>query len=399
MCVRDTAGVVVVMGALLYGCGARTGAESDARGAPDAAAGEPDSGDLGVGDVDAGPPPPPSPRRLSAGYFQTCLVRPAERLRVWCWGARIGICVTDDCTTFAPRAVPGSESSRQLSAGGRPVCTREDDDTVRCLGGDRWADRGPLEPVGGLANVAHVSTDGSFACAVVHEGRIACWGDNTHGQLGSSEAAGEMRVDRPVWVDGVDDAVYADAGQFHACAVRRSGDVLCWGENAHGQLGDGTEVDRRRPVEVERVADAVAVAAGDWHTCALRRDRRVICWGSGWLGDGYHHEAGRPLLVPDLEDVVQVGVGGLHTCARRADGRVLCWGINESWQAGGEDASEEVRSPRVVEGVAGARDLATGLRHNCVDEGDDRILCWGSNIDSALGRSGRGGPVALPVEW
>jgi alpha-tubulin suppressor-like RCC1 family protein len=51
-------------------------------------------------------------------------------------------------------------------------------------------------------------------------------------------------------VPGLTDAVEIQAGATHTCARRRNGEVLCWGSNSTGELGDGTKVERLSPIKV-----------------------------------------------------------------------------------------------------------------------------------------------------
>ena len=71
-----------------------------------------------------------------------------------------------------------------------------------------------------------------FACAIVNEGDIECWGDNTYGKLGGS-ASGVS------WPAGFT-AISIDAGESHACALSAELQIMCWGRNNYGQIGIGT---------------------------------------------------------------------------------------------------------------------------------------------------------------
>jgi alpha-tubulin suppressor-like RCC1 family protein len=55
----------------------------------------------------------------------------------------------------------------------------------------------------------------------------------------------------PVTVQGLGPAVAVTVGRRHTCAATTNGTVWCWGENADGQLGDGSFVDSLVPVAVD----------------------------------------------------------------------------------------------------------------------------------------------------
>src|SRR5438477_12182837 len=70
------------------------------------------------------------------------------------------------------------------------------------------------------------------------------------------------------------------AGGNHTCAILDDGSVQCWGDNSSGQLGDGSLSMRTSPVTVVIVICAVSIAAGQRHTCALTYLKPVSCWGN-----------------------------------------------------------------------------------------------------------------------
>jgi len=87
-------------------------------------------------------------------------------------------------------------------------------------------------------------------------------------------------------VAGLADVVQLATGWRHACARTSSGAVRCWGDNAFGQLGDGTTTPRAVPVAIPGKFTAIATGRND--TCGVREDK-TLCWGrneEGQLGDG-----------------------------------------------------------------------------------------------------------------
>ena len=127
-----------------------------------------------------------------------------------------------------------------------------------------------------------------------------------------------------------------EAGAAHTCSVTGGGRVRCWGDNANGQLGDGTTTSRSRPVLVPGLSGVLQVVSGAAHSCALLGDGRVSCWGSnasGQLGDGSTTSRSAPAVIA-LSGVVRLTAGASHTCALLSTGAARCWGSQVSGQPG-----------------------------------------------------------------
>ena len=63
------------------------------------------------------------------------------------------------------------------------------------------------------------------------------------------------------------------------CALVRDGIIQAWGDNANGQLDDGTTTHQVNPIPVSGITEAMAIATGDNHSLARLNDGRVMGWG------------------------------------------------------------------------------------------------------------------------
>ena len=131
-------------------------------------------------------------------------------------------------------------------------------------------------------------------CSLTAGGTAYCWGYNYSGQLGDNTTTNRPAPTQVVGA-GTAPLVFTalSAGGVHTCGVTADNALYCWGNNAFGELGDGTLTDRYTPAQVTGSGSAplrfTAVTARRLHSCGLTTDGAVYCWGSnalGELGDG-----------------------------------------------------------------------------------------------------------------
>jgi alpha-tubulin suppressor-like RCC1 family protein len=229
----------------------------------------------------------------------------------------------------------------------------------------------PLE-VSGLTGVKAVSVGDGFSCAVLTDGRVACWGANYWGQLGDGSTS---ERDVPVFT-GITTAVAVSAGEGHACALLSGGTLSCWGSNSYGEVGTGsaTTTPVKVPTAVTGVTGATSVSAGASTTCVVVTGGAAKCWGTnsyGQLGNGTFDDSLTPVTAL-ASGATQVSASNDSTCARLSSGAVSCWG-----SLAGE-------TPTTVAGVSGASWVAVGSRYACAQTGTT-VTCWGDGYVGQLG--------------
>ena len=314
--------------------------------------------------------------QISAGHSHTCALTSSGNVK--CWGnggqGRLGNDGTEN-KSYPASVVDGSGSTTalagivQISAGDSHTCALTSSEHVKCWGqggGSQLGNNGyynksyPVFVVDGygntttLAGIVQISAGGYHTCALTSSGNVKCWG-NDSGRLGlgnwrSRRRFGTAPKSYPVSVvDGSgSDTVLAgivqiSAGYTHTCALTSSGNVKCWGDGGHGQLGNDGTVATSYPVSVVDgngsttvLAGIVQISAGGYRTCALTSSGNVKCWGygsSGQLGNNGTENTSYPVSVEDgsgsatpLVGIVQISAGYTHTCALTSSGNVKCRG-------------------------------------------------------------------------
>ncbi len=216
------------------------------------------------------------------------------------------------------------------------------------------------------------------------------------------------------------------AGGRSVCALKPDGTAKCWGSNAGGRLGTGTDTGpdvcaapagfgkhancSLKPVDVTVVPNLVDLAMGAV-ACGVDPDGNLFCWGPGalpLLGNGTLGTDLAQPTVPSLTSTTTVSVGASSACAIGAGERVNCWGSNTEFQLGlggitgpmvcSQDAKGIsnwwcAAKPYPITLTAKARAVTTapahpaggGNQHACAVMKDGNAYCWGQNKWGQLG--------------
>jgi alpha-tubulin suppressor-like RCC1 family protein len=338
----------------------------------------------------------------NGGVWHACITNKSNEVK--CWGrghcSQLGYFVTP-ATPYSTSAQPIiftlATTPLAVRGGNAHSCALLTDGTVQCWGNNTQGQLGGgtitktcsstgVTTVTGLTGVTQLSSGGNYSCAVVGGG-VQCWGENNHGQLGNGTTTNSAT---PVAVQGLSGTVIeVKTGSQNACALLSNGGVQCWGRNNWGQLGDGTTTSSSTAVTFGMGTVAQIAVSGEF-TCARLAGGRVFCSGvnyAGQLGQGTTDNVPHPTptLVGNITDAADLALGWYHACIVRAAGQGMkCWGRNNFGQVGNGTTSEQVTTP-VLLGIYNASNVAAGMEYTCVRRFDGTLGCWGNNQFGQLG--------------
>lgn len=253
---------------------------------------------------------------------------------------------------------------------------------VDWAGNQRWSTRGAIRS----APATQVAAKGGHSCAVLRDGKLYCWGDNTRGQIGTSSAGKWSGV--PVLVPNLPPVKAVSAGARHTCALDVNGYAYCW-----GTFMDFAQVIAAWPVPrlVSETLRFTQISSGGDHVCGLTAGGAAHCWGvnaARQLGSDTFTSTMQPVAVSGGLRFTKLASGFVSNCGIIEDGGLYCWG------------SESGGSPVAAGSGVKFRSVTMGIRHTCGVGIDGRGYCWGEALHGLLGNSATGGAqvVAAPLE-
>lgn len=334
--------------------------------------------------------------------------------------------------TLGARASWGAQAPRvrQVISAGLQTFLIEPDGTVKAwslqnvpgyalgLGYDTRVLKYTAFEIPGLHNVVGMAAGINAAFALLADGTIRSWGSNARGELGNTalsqvevSARSRGNSNTPTEVLTVSDAIQVSAGEYHALALTRSGQVYVWGYDLDDQLGIEMPIINFKthtpaamqylpfPMRIPGLSDVVAVAGGSDHSLALLKDGTIRGWGNnkyGQVGDGTTTNRKTPVAVAGVRNAVAIAAGSEISAAVLADGRVMAWGFGNS-ALGRKTFTRDAPhpTPAFVEGATGVRAVAAGSIHMVALTTGGTVISWGDDMLGEIGHPGAA-PRAIP---
>lgn len=214
------------------------------------------------------------PVDISVGHIHSCVLLNDGSVK--CWGRNLyGQLGQGDSTdrggyagsmaALTPIDLGTGVTSSQICSGVHSNCVVTNSGKVKCWGlntsgqlglghtnnmGDNASEMGdnlPYVDLGTDRTVKKLACGSYHTCGILDNNKVKCWGNASSGQLGYGSTiyvgpSASQMGDNLSYVNLGTDRTAIDlvSGSNHTCAVLDNNDVKCWGNNAYGQLGQGS---------------------------------------------------------------------------------------------------------------------------------------------------------------
>jgi alpha-tubulin suppressor-like RCC1 family protein len=299
--------------------------------------------------------------------------------------------------------------------------------------------------VAGLDDITEITSGDDWTLARLSDGTVRAWGgSNTFGELGDgtrsstreegadTEEDEEEGEEQRSTVSGLSDVRQIAVGGSNGMALLDDGEVVAWGSNWFGELGDGLEgsethqkeeatekdvpfLSQLEPQHVAGLSNVVAIAAGNASDYALEENGTLWAWGKneqGQLGIGEEElvKRGEPELCVNPEGnlpcstvprevelpaelaekdvkVTAVSAGSVAAYALLSNGHALAWGNASKGKLGIGSSSGVFYTPQEVKDLSEAVTISGGEEDALALLSDGEVVGWGISAGGQLGTS------------
>lgn len=170
-------------------------------------------------------------------------------------------------------------------------------------------------PIPELTDVSFVSSGHNHSIVVKTDGQIVGWGENKWGQLGQEKNTPNTTTVVDVTVNK--DVDQLESGWTHNMFLTKAGELWNWGRNTYGQLGAERE-KQWIPEKLPSLSNIKSISMGSEHNLALTKNGELYVWGwneHGNCGTGDTKNVMKPKQIFVNEKVVLAAAGSGHNFA------------------------------------------------------------------------------------
>nr|BDT28792.1 hypothetical protein BHI3_22580 [Bacteriovorax sp. HI3] len=253
-----------------------------------------------------------------------------------------------------------------VETGGSHTCAIRFNGQVKCWGKNDVGQLGlgTVSPTGsgfvtGISGATKLALGNKHTCAITPSGTY-CWGSNEFGQLGIGTSDTDPHPS-PEAVTNLSEGLQSiSSGLNYTCGTHgTTAKAKCWGELSQGQIGNSSTPTALEPQSVTGLTGfgnfaLKQISAGQFSVCAVDASFQVICWGNnfaGAIGNGTTGAVLPPTLVASItgDNTTKVYVGMATACAHSSTtNQLFCWGNNSQGQVGIDSIDSTVPSPTEV---------------------------------------------------
>lgn len=351
----------------------------------------------------------------SAAY---CLRVAKSSNPIWSWGAnelgQLGQGGATSTQNVTLTQVGVSTNWKEVRAAARNAYALRADGTMWVWGDNLYAQLGqgfasssqhlttPIQIGSSSAWTSVSSGSGYFAGAIDTSGRLWMWGDNFWGQ--TSQATTTTPITSPTQVGSDTTWRQVSMGFGQTVALKTNGTMWSWGDNAKGQLGNGTIGNPIiTPTQIGTDTDWVDVTTGTYHSVAIKSNGTMWAWGDddfGQLGHGGATTTPNPTPTQIGTDTDWVDVESITslTLALKENGTLWGWGTNASGQLGQGASSTPVTAPVQIGTDTDWVYISAGSAHSIGVKSNGTLWIWGNNSRGQLGNGSSGTSLFTPTQ-
>jgi alpha-tubulin suppressor-like RCC1 family protein len=122
-----------------------------------------------------------------------------------------------------------------------------------------------------------ISSSPHHMAALKSDGSLWAWGNNGSGQIAQPQTT--RTTSTPLQIGLETNWTDISLGAGHSLALKSDGSLWAWGQNNHGQVGDGTTSNKFAPTRISSELGWKSIAAGSFNGYALKSDGTLWRWG------------------------------------------------------------------------------------------------------------------------